>query len=71
VEYRFQRGLRFFRQVVRLGVVWELVGNDISLERQHSFRDQRGGVSIAANESCGMPEPRVDEVSESKNASSA
>ena len=61
MEYRFECGLRLSWQVVGLGIVRELVRNYIRLESQQRFRDQGGGVSVAAHEFRGMPERQVDQ----------
>ena len=71
MDYRFECVLRIFRQVVALSVAWELVRDNISLERQHGLRDQRGGVSVAAYEFCRMPEREVDQVVEDQHLSIA
>ncbi len=67
VEYRFECGLRFFRQVIGLSVVRELMRNHVGLEGQYGFRDQRGGVSIAANEFRRMSKRQVDQVVEDQH----
>src|SRR5580658_5868622 len=63
-EYRFKCGLRFFRQVVGLIVVRELVRSDVGLEGQYGLRDQRGGVSVAADEFRWLSKRQVDEIVE-------
>src|SRR4029077_9838995 len=67
VKYRLQCGLRFFRQMVGLGITRELMRRDVRLEAQHRLRSQGGGVRVAANECCWMPERQVDEVMENQH----
>src|ERR1019366_3636354 len=66
-EYRFECGLCFLRQVVGFSVVRELMRNHVGLEGQYGFRNQRGGVSVAANEFRRMSKRQVDQVVEDKH----
>src|SRR5258708_10097180 len=67
VEYRFECGLRFLRQMVGLSIVRELVRNNVGLEGQYGMRDQGSRVSVAANEFCRLSESQVDEVVEDQH----
>src|SRR5713226_8143051 len=67
MQHRFQRGLRFLRQVVGLAVVRKLVRNHVRFESQHRLRDQRGGISVASNEFRRMPKRQIDQVVEDEH----
>src|ERR1022692_2315877 len=67
VKYGFECGLRVLRQMVRLAIVRKLVRGNVSLERQHRIRDQRGRVPIAADKFCRMPKRQVDQIVEDQH----